>query len=411
MFQVATIPTLGAGQFSIVYEVTLILPVRECATLSTGANVFAGTMVVTVLPAGSVLSNGHVLPSDAIKATYYQSEGLNDNRYGTGATAATGWSGGHSFGNLVGSDKLEFRLTNKLGVTVLDFYMDTITGVASETFPSGTVNYPSGYGTRGANGAEGSLVSGLLTNVLLVQTGISENLRKPQFQSGFLVNSPAETAPLSGISVIPGWDYRNSFTAIVKGSTFGPGGVADFGSVIVPDQHNSPAKAGGHVAVPSPCDSVVCNVATATATANGVAVTPVESGKVCVKITTGTGSPGGGGPANITAGAPTIKDKKLTIELTNTGGTLATIQKIDFAWPAGNKKLKKVKNGKPTIFDAGASPSSVSITTFKGNLSDRQIPAGGKVRLTFEFETNANADKTLYDLAIDFGAGLVTFIP
>jgi len=33
---------------------------------------------------------------------------------------------GHTFGNLTGSDKLEFRFFDKAGNVVIDFYVDTI---------------------------------------------------------------------------------------------------------------------------------------------------------------------------------------------------------------------------------------------------------------------------------------------
>src|SRR5262249_45217210 len=146
-----------------IYTATVIPPIEECATVN-GNHVDAGMLIVQTLASGD------------IKVTYLQNQGVNDNRYGTGANAATGWPGGHKFSDLTGSDEAEFKFTNGAGTVVLDFQVDYISQAASATFPSGTVSYPSGYGTLGVNGGDGKLITGSAANVLFASTSLTTNL-------------------------------------------------------------------------------------------------------------------------------------------------------------------------------------------------------------------------------------------
>ncbi len=105
-----------------------------------------------------------------------------------------------------------------------------------------------------------------------------------------------------------------------------------------------------------------------------------------------------------------ISGKVLTLDLTNTGGSDASIQSLLLNWAAANKKLLKVKLDGFTLWDTKASPSSVSINTWKGALADRTIGAGQTLQLRFEFEDNASTVLGDYGLQIDFGGGLQTLI-
>src|SRR5262249_27634789 len=155
-----------------------------------------------------------------------QSQALNDNRYGSGATAATGWSGGHKFSDLTGSDEANFRFTNGSGTVVLDFKVDSISQATKVTFPvsthvpTGTINYPAGYGTL-ALGGDGGLITGNSANLLFASTSITTDLNQSPAFYGFTTNSPPETAPLSNVSIPAGWDYTNAYTVIVSGAAFG----------------------------------------------------------------------------------------------------------------------------------------------------------------------------------------------
>ena len=254
-FLVGTIAGLAPGA-SQEFTFTEILPQQMCMMIN-GVSTVVGNLSTTVLPSGD------------IQVTYVQ-QNVNDNRYGTGATAATGWSRSQSFNNLVGSDKAQFQFADSKGNVVLDFYVDYIS--ASSTFPSG-------YGSLGVNGGEGKMVVGSATNVLSATTSLSENLKKSQFQTGYLVNSPSETVPLSGVSVPAGWDYNNSYTVVVSKKAFGTNG---FGRVSIPAVHDSPPKIGSsNLITPTNCNDCVINVAVATGTAGGVNLTARATAQVC----------------------------------------------------------------------------------------------------------------------------------
>src|SRR5262249_4861022 len=132
------------------------------------------------------------------------------------------------------------------------------------------------------------------------------------YPTGYLVNSPAETAPLSSVSTVaPQWDYTDSYTAIVSKAAFGASG---FGGVTIPQQHNSPSKLGTNLITPVPCPGTVVNTATVTAF-NG-ATTLTASDTASVQIVTGQS-----GQSNVVAGTVTTSTKNVTIPLTNKGTT------------------------------------------------------------------------------------------
>lgn len=233
--------------------------VGTIASLAPGASATLTAQVIPVVSTVGVV-NGNTLPAGAIivvvpqangdiKVTYVQDFGINDNTYGTGCV---GWPGSnHTFNHLVGSDKLEFRFFDKNGNVAIDFYVDCISAGASVTIP-GTgqvINYPSGYGTKGPFGGDGSMVAGNPNNIVSFSTSITENLNNPlnlPNKAALIVNSP--TSLVAGNVVIDplkapgGWNHINTYSVVIKASTFGAVG---FGSVAVPDQHNSPNKPGG----------------------------------------------------------------------------------------------------------------------------------------------------------------------
>ncbi|MDD5544844.1 MAG: hypothetical protein PHX83_16885 [Acidobacteriia bacterium] len=264
-FVVASGITLNPGQ-SQSFSATIYPPIKECATVNNVPNTFAGTLIVQVDP-GEVY-NGITVPAGSIKAIFRQSQSLNDNRYGTGATSATGWPSGHKFSDLTGSDMAHIQFYNAAGTNVLEADFDYISQAKSWTFGGGTVNYPSGYGALGATGGDGKMILGSSSNILVAGSTLSDNLLLSQFVTGFLVNSPPETSPNSNISNPAGWDYTDGYTVIVKSSTFGTSG---FGHVNVAGLHDSPPKTGTtNLITPTPCPNTVTNTANATGTtANG----------------------------------------------------------------------------------------------------------------------------------------------
>jgi len=285
-FVVGTIPTLAAGQ-SVSLTAEVIPPV--CLIAINADSPSLGK------PAGSMITK--ILPNGDVQATYLQSFAINDNTYGTGMV---GWTNGktHTFGNLVGSDKLELRFFRNDGTVAWDGYLDTVSQISSYTFNGKTYTYPSGYGTAGPFDNEGSLVAGSLTDVVDFSTTISESLNRPlnvPFKPTLIINSPTTTGPngtaLVNLALAPGgWNATNGFSVTIKGSVFGASG---FGRVTVPDQHNSPAKDGGpHQTVTTNAACLVTNTATAkTLTAGGLTATA----QAVVALTGASGGGGGGG--------------------------------------------------------------------------------------------------------------------
>lgn len=222
---------------------------------------------------------GHItvtpLPSGNVRVLYEQALSVIDNTYGT--TVSSGYPKGHTFSNLLGSDKAGFRFRNANGDIVLEFLSDYIS--ASSAFPSG-------YGCLGATGGDGKMVSGSAANIVSITTSIATNLNQSPAFYGFTTNSPAQPNA--------NWDYVNSYTMEISAAAFGASG---FGSAQVTTQHNSPSKLSFNEVIPEPCDAEATNVATATGTAviDGVVTTLTATDSATVSIGTGT-TTGGGKP-------------------------------------------------------------------------------------------------------------------
>ncbi len=404
-FTVGTIPSLAPGA-----SVTLtagVIPVVTTTSVGygTGSQITAGAVVVVVQQA-----DGNY------KVTYLQDFAINDNTYGTGSI---GWPVGkpHTFGNLTGSDKLEFRFFDKTGNVVLDFYVDTITAATSLTRPDTkqVITYASGYGTLGPFGGDGSMVAGDSTNLVSFSTSITENLNHPlnlQNKASLIVNSP--TSLVNGQVVVNptaapgGWNAINTYTVVVKASAFG---AAGFGGVTVPDQHNSPNKlAGDHGMVTQPKNSTVVNTAKAvTASSGGLTATATAS----VNIVAPASPPS---QCAVTEVDPTFDKKEVRWSIKNGGKDKVTLNEVTVTWPAANGFLDKVKFDADVVWDGkiqcangtctATLPSSVLVTDAK----KKSIDPGKTRKLTFVFEKNASKDLLLYSASASFGSGCeVTF--
>ncbi|MEN6545485.1 MAG: SdrD B-like domain-containing protein [Armatimonadia bacterium] len=247
-FVVGTIPSLAPGAQAVLTQ-TKIPPVPVC-------DVIDGTTIGAGYLAAEVLANGDV------KLTFVESRAINDNTYGN---TASGWgSKGHTFNNLVGSDKAQFRVTDANGNVVMEFYLDYITASSL---------YPSGYGTLGATGGDGKMVIGSASNLVSYTTSLTQNLNQSSAYYGFTVNSPAEPDP--------NWNYNIMYQAVIKGSVFG---TAGFGGFTIPAVHNSPPKIGDNLLEPKPCEADVTNTASLTATASdGTVLTATATASVHIK--------------------------------------------------------------------------------------------------------------------------------
>jgi hypothetical protein len=375
-FTVASGVTLQPGEVASYFSDPVILPVKFCQDIN-GVPTEVGTLYVASV-------------DDCWRFKYVQSRNVVDNTYGTGAV---GWPKGHSFGNLTGSDKAEFRLKDADGAVVLDFFLDYITSSSA---------FPSGFGTLGFTGGDGKLVSGDASNIKSYATSMSDTINLPLFQSGYTVNSPLPEL------ANPTWDYDDSYTVLVKKSAFGAGG---FGSVEIPAIHNSPSKYGFNLFTPTPCENVVTNIATATAdcTRNGVTTLISTTGTTTVVVGP---SSGGADGCDLVALSPKFKDRTMSLTLTNTGSDVCTITRLQLTWPSSNKKLKKIKVNGKEVFKTARAPTSTEVTTWVGSASLRQIAPGASKTVTFEFESKASTSASGYGLFIDHGTGYSgDFIP
>lgn len=264
-FTVGTVASLAPGA-SQTFTATRSLPIPMFDTIN-GTSVRVGTLMTEVLPDGNY------------RITYTQSRDLNDNVYGTSATAAAGWAKGHKFSDLVGSDHAEFRLSDTGGTAVMDFSVDYVSQASGAAFPGGTVSYPSGYGTLGVLGGDGKMILGSSSNVLSAWTSISQDVNHPPAGYTFAqveTNSPPEPTA--------GWIYDNVYQVVVSKAAFGAGGL---GGVQVVEVHNSPSKTGFDMSQPKPGSADVTNVATADATVCGIPAQATATATVHVGMTTG----------------------------------------------------------------------------------------------------------------------------
>jgi hypothetical protein len=402
-FSVVQNLTLAPGQ-GMSYQATVTLPMVECVSNS-NPSLPAGTLFVQTLPSGD------------IEVTYRQARSLNDNVYGSPAHD-DGWSGGHKFGDLTGSDKCEFRFTDSNGKVVLDFFSDYISQATSSLTPTGAVTYPSGYGSLGPNGGDGSLVTGAKSNVLFWTSTLADNLNSGlnssngiAFPSPFLINSPTPE------SANPNWDYVDGYTVIVSKNAF-PNG---FGGVTVPFQHNSPAKTGANQVPPVPCGGCITNLATVVIATNGVIVpgTPLASDDAVVCIGNSTPPPPS---CIITPGAFKTGANTISIPLKNAGTASVVLSEVDLSWnQTANGRITKMSlNGDfwvappaPPGSPPGTNPNGLSspIMQTSGFVADptkRTIAKGQTKTLTITFEKPAS--KTGYTGTVDFGADCsVTF--
>jgi hypothetical protein len=379
-FTVASGFTLYHGQTKT-FTATVVLPTPLC-------NPF------TSPPSNAGMVTTLVLPSGDIQVTFTQPRTLNDNVYGTPAPA-DGW-GGHSFLNLLGDDKAEFRFIDKKGVVVLDFYCDYLSQAASKSFPTGAVNYPSGYGCLGANGGDGSMVVGNINHVLFATTSLTDNLNSGLnggFPSPFLVDSPTPEA------FFPNWDYENSYTVIVSKNAFGASG---FGAVWVAAIYNSPAKTGCSQVWPRACSASITNVAKVVKLISGKIVGPtLATDNAVVFLSPNACSPP---PCVITPGCLKIDKKTVQVAFKNNGTADIPLSKLSVNWnQAVNGNLVKIGlNG--DVWSGSVASGTFLGSGFNSDASRRNIPKGQTRTLVLSFTKDASMTVADYSGVINFGS-------
>lgn len=185
----------------------------------------AGSEETSVLGEGTVVyGNYEIGELDGVDAVYVRfafTERFVDNTYG--ANTAEDWPRGHSFNDLVESDKAAITMTDANGDVVLQFTLDYV---------SVSPDAPSGYACLGVLGGEGSMEVGDPSAVLRAVTSIDRNLN--QRGCVFLDDSPTPDQ-------CPEWDNQVVYEVFVRLDAFGAAGV---GGPAIGEVHASPSKLG-----------------------------------------------------------------------------------------------------------------------------------------------------------------------
>ncbi|WP_437580226.1 hypothetical protein [Sorangium sp. So ce887] len=155
--------------------------------------------------------------------------------------------GGHTFKDLVGSDKAQFQMTDGRGELVLDFFVDYLS--AAEAMPSG-------YGSLGVLGGEGKMLLGDPGAIVAATTSLDRDLNACGY-GAYVVDSPETDEEYTPNPETPGWDYRVVYDVWVSASAFG---AAGFGDATISYVHASPSKYPSDTitVTPGPCLPTTC---------------------------------------------------------------------------------------------------------------------------------------------------------
>jgi len=255
-FQVGTIASLAPGASVTLYQ-TVYLPQTLNAVDASGTP-SSHTLITKALPNGN------------IQVTLLEDTSLVDNSYGVASSPDWG-SQGNSPWNHLWQDSAEFQFVDGAGNVVLDFAADYV---------SLSNQYPSGVGTAGISGGAGQLFSGNASNIVSIDTTITDNLNQNGNAGSWYTNSPPPS--------YPNWQFQCGYTVVVKSSCFGKNGYG--GCNIKKIQHGSCKNGNPYQCQPKPICKNITNTATATVTVtvNGKTQTLTATAKATVTL-----SPGG----------------------------------------------------------------------------------------------------------------------
>jgi hypothetical protein len=291
--------------------------------------------------------------------TYAQSLAVNDNSYGAGTDPS--WAGKtHKFSDLTGSDKAEFVISDAGGGTLFDFTLDYLSA------KSGT---PSGYGSLGPFGGDGSFKTGNQAAIVSWTTSLDDNLNvlNGGACSSFIVDSPPSPADTG----CPGWNFQNVYQVTIQNSALPAGYTWD-----VPFVHNSPSK-------PTTCP----------------ATTPPPA-------------------TNIVVGDKKVDKKEVRVQLTNKGSADAFVTGLAVTWPqATNGNLVQIKLGGDVIYGGPGMPpiggGSATLTSAQltHDMNKLKLKKGEKQDFKLVFQNNASTNLSLYTGTVSFGTTDVTILP
>lgn len=177
-----------------------------------------------------VLYNGE----PAAHIMLYLSKAFVDNTYGDWSIGYSGGpgviGGGHSFGDLAESDKMEIFIDDTKGNLLFHMALDYISQSSAA---------PSGHASLGVTGGEGQMLKGDASAVLAVQTSLSVNLNGHGYV--LLKDSPETDENYTPNAQYPHWIFDVWYEAWVRWSAFGETGP---GRVYITGLHASPNKVG-----------------------------------------------------------------------------------------------------------------------------------------------------------------------
>ncbi len=122
-------------------------------------------------------------------------------------------------------------------------------------------------------------------------------------------------------------------------------------------------------------------------------------------IPTDTPLPSPTPPCNITAGAISVGNDKITMSIDNQMASNAVIASIYVSWPSQNKELKEIKlSGDKIAQPNDTSPPTTVSGGWQGGTGARTIPAGNNKTLEVKFEHKPIADQP-YLVQVTFDNG------
>lgn len=223
-------PPVIDGKYDTIYDVS---PDANRVCYNSGGKLF-GKLVTFYQPTG-----------DAVYMVLAIDKDFVDNTYGTNAI---NWSGGHTFGNLTGSDHAQYYGYDAAGNLVLDFKQDYLTS---------TTGTPSGYDSLGVLGGEGQMNVGNEAHILEWGTSLAYSMNETGYCTGgncavlgtdLEQNSPATDSTYIQNPTYPNFIFDVIYELKISKAAF-PGG---FGSLEVPYIHASPSKIGTNTVYAEP---------------------------------------------------------------------------------------------------------------------------------------------------------------
>ncbi len=222
-------------------NLTLDIGLHKISTPPSGTEIcYASTTIPNIVNARILSSTNNTNGTITFRIIF--SKTFVDNTYGTNTI---GWTRGHTFGNLVGSDHVELSLLDANNTAKMQFKLDYI---------SASSDVASGYKCLGVTGGEGKMILGNASDVVSAKSSLDANFN--DYGYVLTTNSPATDANYTPSAAAPNWIYDVWYEVTIKSSALGSAGL---GKVYITNVHASPSKTGNNseAVVEVPCQSVL----------------------------------------------------------------------------------------------------------------------------------------------------------